>query len=956
MKGDFTRTTFKKENHYTGVRMQQGRMMMDADWNEQQDITASRTESEALDIIGPTGAPFINPGFKITTDGADILIGAGHFYLGGVLCENEQERSVRDQPDLPTNETKPPKNPILVTNPDKSVSRLNPPADGFYLGYLDLWQRHITALEAPEIREKALGGPDTATRNKTIWQVKLLNLGSTLINCLIDPQLWLDTIKPPDGMLAAKTDKEPASKEPCSLAANAGYRRTENQLYRVEVHEGGKLGKATFKWSRDNGTVIAAWEGQDDKKLIVSTTGRDKVLNFAPGQWVELTDDYHELMGIPGTMVQLSLVEDSENLLTIEPGSATGSFNRNDFLQNPKIRRWDMKEGPINPKNSKDWIELEDGILVNFQKGEFRTGDYWLIPARTATADIEWPSDDTNPDEPKAILPQGVRHQYGKLAVLQCDKGKWSVLGDCRKIFPPVTELTNLFYVSGEGQEAMPGEMLPENLRVRVSNGGIPVLDAKVKFTLKDGGGTALTLPPSGLKDGITECSWRLGPHGIQRATAELLDCAGNPVPGQMISFNANLSIADKVRFYSEGCKNWPKGKEPKTVQDALDALCDRLQGGGTDVKAEDVSYIPGCEYLGKLEANTVQKALDELCAREQCTVSVSAKDHLPEFLFTLLRKKLDEGKKDLDICLCLLPGDHVIDQDFRELNNLLAELFKKQDRIVRIKMTGCGSGTRIHLSKAPMRLAFLASLVIRDIQVSLHNPDLKNPLIFRNIENLEISSCYFEGVLPQEVFLELGGENSDRTQLNKNVFKIYSDIEKVVPGNAIAITDATADVTICDNQIMGTVSLYGFFTQKEFELPYAQLIELRGEIKYSGSEKTIRIDRNQMTRLTISDGLIAELQKITQQTELSGLYQRCYMTENTVEAGDNAFLAQNLYFSSNSFGKTSHPKIGIAMGETTIFTGNHALTARSAMFNISSQDSAAAANPGILFFPEFPV
>ena len=134
------------------------------------------------------------------------------------------------------------------------------------------------------------------------------------------------------------------------------------------------------------------------------------------------------------------------------------------------------------------------------------------------------------------------------------------------------------------------------------------------------------------------------------------------------------------------------------------------------------------------------------------------------------------------------------------------------------------------------------------------------------------------------------------------------------------------------------------------------KLTDFRGEIKYSGSEKTIRIDRNQMTRLTISDGLIAELQKITQQTELSGLYQRCYMTENTVEAGDNAFLAQNLYFSSNSFGKTCHPKIGTAMGETTIFTGNHALTARSAMFNISSQDSAAAANPGILFFPEFPV
>ena len=38
LKGDFTRNTFKKEKHYSGVRMQQGRVQLDADWNEQVDI------------------------------------------------------------------------------------------------------------------------------------------------------------------------------------------------------------------------------------------------------------------------------------------------------------------------------------------------------------------------------------------------------------------------------------------------------------------------------------------------------------------------------------------------------------------------------------------------------------------------------------------------------------------------------------------------------------------------------------------------------------------------------------------------------------------------------------------------------------------------------------------------------------------------------------------------------
>ena len=33
----------------------------------------------------------------------------------------------------------------------------------------------------------------------------------------------------------------------------------ENQLYRVEVHDPGELGSATFKWSRENASIAALW-------------------------------------------------------------------------------------------------------------------------------------------------------------------------------------------------------------------------------------------------------------------------------------------------------------------------------------------------------------------------------------------------------------------------------------------------------------------------------------------------------------------------------------------------------------------------------------------------------------------------------------------------------------------------------------------------------------------------
>ena len=39
-----------------------------------------------------------------------------------------------------------------------------------------LWERHITYIEDEKIREIALDGPDTTTRAKVVWQVKLVSI------------------------------------------------------------------------------------------------------------------------------------------------------------------------------------------------------------------------------------------------------------------------------------------------------------------------------------------------------------------------------------------------------------------------------------------------------------------------------------------------------------------------------------------------------------------------------------------------------------------------------------------------------------------------------------------------------------------------------------------------------------------------------------------------------------
>jgi hypothetical protein len=85
--GDYSRKTFNREKHYSGVQMQQGRVQVDADWNEQLDIQLYRTETEAVDVIGPSGVPKKNNGFKIgaTPDGHDLTIAAGRIYVEGLL-------------------------------------------------------------------------------------------------------------------------------------------------------------------------------------------------------------------------------------------------------------------------------------------------------------------------------------------------------------------------------------------------------------------------------------------------------------------------------------------------------------------------------------------------------------------------------------------------------------------------------------------------------------------------------------------------------------------------------------------------------------------------------------------------------------------------------------------------------------------------------------------------------
>src|SRR5437867_10388506 len=97
---DISRVTFDPKKHYIGVLMQQGRVQLDADWNEQQAIHQYQGETTTRDVVGLCGAPIHDAGFAIGTDGDQLIIGKGRFYVDGILCENDTDLPYDRQPDF----------------------------------------------------------------------------------------------------------------------------------------------------------------------------------------------------------------------------------------------------------------------------------------------------------------------------------------------------------------------------------------------------------------------------------------------------------------------------------------------------------------------------------------------------------------------------------------------------------------------------------------------------------------------------------------------------------------------------------------------------------------------------------------------------------------------------------------------------------------------------------------
>ena len=88
MKADLSRNTFDRALHFSAVRLQQGRIVTDADWNEQADLTRYRAERQARDTIGACGAPLDAAGYALVAETNALAVHALNANVAWIAAED----------------------------------------------------------------------------------------------------------------------------------------------------------------------------------------------------------------------------------------------------------------------------------------------------------------------------------------------------------------------------------------------------------------------------------------------------------------------------------------------------------------------------------------------------------------------------------------------------------------------------------------------------------------------------------------------------------------------------------------------------------------------------------------------------------------------------------------------------------------------------------------------------
>ena len=483
MPSDITRTSDDVRQGYGPPVMQQGRVILDRDFNALADTLSAGITADARDIIGRCGTP--DNGFEISLEAAsppaelwtpvlgndsppssppDFYVGPGTMYVGGqrtVLPARVPGQagwvfySYFDQPDW-----RHPWAPETAAN-QEAVS-------------LVLREQEVSAVEDPDLLDVALGGPDTTQRLRLMRRIER-NPGNTCSAAAVSwltrgfafeqktmrllPQALLQVVIPP-----------PQNQNPCDPVVSGGYLGAYNQLIRLDLRSESSAGAASrgiLVWGYDNASFLYRVTLTDSTRQTLQLAQAPVDAFHQPGlnQVVEvlrmaavLAED--ENVANASQPIVRCVAEAKGLISTIatayqsdQSGQSGGTVGLNqalpadyandDFLF---LRVWENTIDIDLTSNSliglSDHLGQSTGLQIQLSvppdaqtKNVLPDGAYWLVAARPSTPQGVYPERFLDAPQP----PDGPRQWLCPLAWVD-----WSanVVHDCREKFSNLVCLT----------------------------------------------------------------------------------------------------------------------------------------------------------------------------------------------------------------------------------------------------------------------------------------------------------------------------------------------------------------------------------------------------------------------------------------------------------------------------------------------------------------------------------
>lgn len=451
MSSDKAKITYNENQHYRSVVMQQGRVTLEADWNEQGQIVAEEVRKEALDCIGPSGTP--DDGYAVTkvSGGAyDLSLSPGTFYVGGMRVSLDQTLNYGNQPEWLDYETDPDWVPVPSETPTAKE----------YV-YLFLREQEISAVEDSALLEVALGGPDSAARTRLLQRI--VRTPSTRGDCpsalaeltqgrwkqqglAFDPAtLRLES----KATLALNFDTPATPSDPCQPQSTGGYLGAENQLIRVKISVVDTV-KKEYKlvWGFDNASnLYRVKEVNSNQKLTLNTQPVDSVHRPKKSQAVEILRAAAQLANGEyiaadhGFVTQLAAdYQSDQQSVELNVQLPVGyPQDQNSNLKPIFLRVWQEEISFMPGTPVKLGGTGLEATLVPDSNGIFHIGDFWVFAVRPGTPTEIYPQRYNN-KSPQ--LPDGPRLWACSLALLDWHIAPPLDVLDCRDHFDNLVELT----------------------------------------------------------------------------------------------------------------------------------------------------------------------------------------------------------------------------------------------------------------------------------------------------------------------------------------------------------------------------------------------------------------------------------------------------------------------------------------------------------------------------------